>query len=396
MTTWIPVPDGSDFPETNLPYGVFGREPGERRVGVAIGDHVLDLASVIDEPAVRAPSLDALMAAGPGTWASTRARIRDLLASDSSRSRIEPHLHPVDSVRLHLPFTVADYVDFYSSRDHAENLGRIFRPDGEPLTPNWLHLPIGYHGRAGSVVVSGTDVLRPMGQTRPDSTRPPVWGPSRKLDLEVELGFVVGAPSHAGVPLSTGDLEQHVLGAVLVNDWSARDLQSWEYVPLGPMLGKSFATTVSPWVVPMEALTEARIAPPAQDPQPLPYLRPPGWGLDVELSFELNGEVVSSPPFRRIYWTAAQQLAHLTSNGAAVRTGDLFASGTVSGPAEDECGSLIELTEDGSSPLRLADGTTRGYLEDGDTVVLRGSAPGEGGTRIGFGEARGTVCPPKS
>jgi fumarylacetoacetase len=394
-STWIEVPDGTDFPLTNLPYGVFSAGAGERRVGVAIGDHVLDVASVLDLEVLQGPSLDPLLTSGPPTWRDVRARLEDVVTSDKARARVEPHLHPLDVVQLHLPFTVADYVDFYSSRDHAENLGRIFRPDGDALTPNWLHLPIGYHGRAGSVVVSGTDVLRPTGQTRPDRSAPPVWGPTVKLDVEVEVGFVVGAPSVPGVPVPTGEVDEHVFGALLVNDWSARDIQSWEYQPLGPMLGKSFATTVSPWVVPMAALAEARVAAPEQDPAPLPYLQPPGWGLDVELSLDLNGQVLSRPQLRGVYWTVAQQLAHLTSNGAAVRAGDLLATGTVSGPERDRRGSLIELTEDGASPVELDDGQRRGYLEDGDTVVIRGSAPGLDGTRIGFGDARGTVCPAK-
>jgi fumarylacetoacetase len=295
-------------------------------------------------------------------------------------------------VRLRLPFEVADYVDFYSSLDHATNLGRLFRPDSEPLLPNWRSLPVGYHGRSGTVVASGTPIVRPRGQRRGDPT--PVYGPSTRLDIETEVGFVVGVPSKLGTSLSTADFRDHVFGVVLVNDWSARDIQAWEYVPLGPFLGKSFATSISPWVVPLDALEAARIPPPVQEPAPLPYLADvEPWGLDLQLVVTLNGHPVSRPPFAGMYWTPAQQLAHLTANGASVRTGDLYASGTVSGPERDQRGSLIELTWGGAEPLKLPDGSTRVFLEDGDTVSIRASAPGAGGSRIGFGEVTGTILP---
>jgi fumarylacetoacetase len=298
-------------------------------------------------------------------------------------------------VTLHLPVEIADYVDFYSSQHHAENLGRMFRPDSEPLTPNWKHLPIGYHGRAGTVQVSGTPVVRPSGQRKAPTDDAPTFGPSQRLDIEAEVGFVVGTPSELGRPVPLSAFPEHVFGVCLVNDWSARDLQAWEYVPLGPFLGKSFLTSVSPWVVPLAALEAARVAPPARQPQPLPYLDDTGepWGLDLTLEVRLNGELVSCPPFGSLYWTPAQQLAHMTVNGASLRTGDLYASGTVSGPQRDQRGSFIELSWGGTEPLTLSDGSTRTFLEDGDVVTITATAPGPGGTRIAFGEVTGRVEP---
>jgi fumarylacetoacetase len=295
-----------------------------------------------------------------------------------------------ESVQLHLPFTVADYVDFYSSIDHASNVGRMFRPDGEPLLPNWRHLPVGYHGRAGTVVVSGTPIVRPWGQRRPRGSDGPTYGATASLDIEAEVGFVVGVPSPLGSRVSTDDVREHVFGVVLLNDWSARDIQAWEHAPLGPFLGKSFATSISPWVVPLEALDGARVAPPPQDPEPLEYLRcKENWGLDLDLEVVLNGTAISRPPFASMYWTVAQQLAHMTVNGASLRTGDLFASGTVSGPERSQRGSLLELSWNGSDPFGLDDGSTRTFLEDGDEVVIRARAA----NGVGFGEVSGVIRP---
>ncbi|WP_309058220.1 fumarylacetoacetase, partial [Streptomyces sp.] len=297
---------------------------------------------------------------------------------------------------LHLPYEVADYVDFYASEHHATNVGRIFRPDGEPLTPNWKHLPIGYHGRAGTVVVSGTDVVRPSGQRKAPSDAAPVFGPSVKLDIEAEVGFLVGTPSELGRPVPLSDFREHVFGLTLLNDWSARDVQAWEYVPLGPFLGKSFQTSVSAWVTPLEALDAARTAPPARDFPLLPYLDDAGeeepGGFDLRITVEINGEVVAEPPFSTMYWTAAQQLAHMTVNGASLRTGDLYGSGTVSGPEVNQRGSLLELTWNGRDALELAGGK-RTFLEDGDEVVLTAWAPGPDGTRVALGEVRGRIVP---
>ena len=396
--TWLDLPAGTGFGPDNLPYGVFSTGPdGPRRVGVAIGGHVLDV-SRLDVPAADAlatGSLNALMSRGRPTWDALRARLQELLADPAHRTAVEPHLLPREAVTLHLPVEVADYVDFYSSQHHAENLGRMFRPDSAPLTPNWKHLPIGYHGRAGTVQVSGTPVVRPSGQRKAPTDDAPTFGPSQRLDVETEVGFVVGTPSELGRPVPLGDFADHVFGVCLVNDWSARDLQAWEYVPLGPFLGKSFLTSVSPWVVPLAALEAARVAPPARQPQPLPYLDDTGepWGLDLTLEVRLNGELVSCPPFDLMYWTPAQQLAHMTVNGASLRTGDLFASGTVSGPQRDQRGSFIELSWGGTEPLTLSDGSTRTFLEDGDVVTITATAPGPDGARIAFGEVTGRIEP---
>ena len=396
--SWIEVPPGSPFPATNLPYGVFSHDGEAPRVGVALGDDVLDLAPLAAAEGLdgghvfESPSLNPFMALGRPAWSAVRSWLVELLTHEGYRELVESHLVPANEVELHLPFEVADYVDFYSSQHHAENIGRIFRPDGDALTPNWKHLPIGYHGRSGTVVVSGTDVVRPSGQRKAKTDALPSYGSSTRLDIEAEIGFVVGVPSRLGSPVGVGAFRDHVFGVCLVNDWSARDLQAWEYVPLGPFLGKSFATSVSPWVVPLDALDAARIDAPAQDPAVLPYLeRGEPWGLDLRLEVAWNGTVVSHPPFAQMYWTPDQQLAHLTVNGASLRTGDLFASGTISGAAPDERGSFIELSWNGTEPVALADGSTRTFLEDGDEVSITAWAPGAGGTRIGFGEVTGRI-----
>ena len=398
-SSWVQVPEGSHFPVQNLPYGVFARPGQAPRVGVAIGGHVLDLAGLaaaglLEHPGwFAAPALNAFMAAGPAAWHPARARITELLTDPRHRARVEPHLVPRAAVELRLPFEVADYVDFYSSRDHASTVGQIFRPGSPPLPRNWLHLPAGYHGRAGSVVVSGTPVIRPHGQLLTAGAAAPAFGPTQRLDFEAEVGFAVGVGSPQGEPVPAGEFARHAFGFMLVNDWSARDIQSWETQPLGPFLGKSFATSLSPWVVPVAALAAARVPPPRQDPPPLPYLdcaQP--WGLDLSLQIMLNGHVVASPPFRTMYWTPPQQLAHATAGGAPLRTGDLFASGTVSGPGPAERGCLLEMTWDGTRPLRLPDGATRAYLEDGDVVRITATAPGAGGVTIGFGSVEGRVA----
>jgi fumarylacetoacetase len=400
--TWLDLPPGTGFGVPNLAFGIFSIEPaGGPRAGVAIGDQVLDVAAVAGDlrlplrDVLSEPVLNRFLAGGPAAWREARERIADWLTSPAHRGVVQPHLVPLGETRLHLPFAVADYVDFYASRNHAENVGAIFRPGQPPLPRNWLHMPLGYHGRAGSVVVSGTQVTRPNGQRRAPGEDGPSFGPSLRLDFEAEVGFVVGLPSRHGEPVPVDDFEQHVFGACLVNDWSARDIQSFETVPLGPFLGKAFATSVSPWVVPLPALGAARVAPPPRDLLPPPYLRDgqDPWGLDLSLEVRINGCPVSRPPFAAMYWTPAQMLAHLTSGGAPVRTGDLFASGTVSGPGRDQLGCLLELTRDGTEPITLADGSQRAYLEDGDEVVIAATAPGPGGAVIGFGEVRGRVVP---
>jgi fumarylacetoacetase len=395
-TSWVEVPDGSDFPVQNLPYGAFSRGSEPPRIGVAIGDHVLDLSRL---PVPHAedfaePSLNTFMARGRSAWTAVRARLVDLLTDVDHQPDVAPHLVPMADVVLHLPFEVADYVDFYASIDHASTMGRILRPGTEPLTPNWRHLPIGYHGRAGTVVVSGTPIVRPHGQRRAPGENSPSFGPSERLDVEAEIGFVIGAGSRHAEPVPVDRAAEHIFGVVLVNDWSARDIQAWEYVPLGPFLGKSFATSVSPWVVPFDALEAARVAAPVQEPEPFEYLRVDhDWGLAINLETTWNSTVVSRPPFRNMYWTAPQMIAHLTVNGASLRTGDLLASGTVSGAARDQAGSFMELTWNGTEPVTLADGSVRGFLDDGDVVTIRGSAIVDGGVRIGFGEVSGVIQP---
>ena len=368
---------------------------------MALGDHVVDLA-VLEAAGLLGPtdgvfatgSLNPFMARGPSLWKSVRAQLTDVLAAADPPENVHRAMIPLAEVTLHLPFEVADYVDFYSSVHHAENVGRIFRPGSEALTPNWRHLPIGYHGRSGTVVVSGTPIIRPCGQRREPDNPTPTFGPSIRLDIECEVGFVVGVGSIRGRPVPASAFSEHVFGVVLLNDWSARDIQAWESAPLGPFLGKSFATSISPWVIPLAALVDARVPLPEQEPPPLPYLRDvTPWALDLSLSITLNGNVVSRPPFSTMYWSPGQQLAHLTANGASIRTGDLFGSGTVSGPAEGQQGSLLELTWNGTVPLRLHDGSTRAFLEDGDTVSITASAPGPGAVPIGFGSVDGTILP---
>ncbi|MEU1177300.1 fumarylacetoacetase [Streptomyces sp. NPDC005820] len=395
------IAEGDPFGPHNLPYGVFSLPRStERTVGVRLGDHVLDAgaaARALGSPhaaLLARPTLNPLLAAGRALWSEVRRTLTAATTDPAHRTTLEPLLHPLSSVTLHLPFEVADYVDFYASENHARNVGQIFRPDAaDSLTPNWKHLPIGYHGRSGTVIVSGTDVVRPSGQRKGPADPAPVFGPSVRLDIEAEVGFVVGVPSAMGKPVDTAAFRDHVFGLCLLNDWSARDVQAWEYVPLGPFLGKSFATSVSAWITPLEALEEARVAPPARTHPLLPYLddsdaEPAGY--DLRISIAINGHVVSEPPFASMYWTAAQQLAHMTVNGASLRTGDLYGSGTVSGPAPDQRGSLLELTWNGRDALELPAGK-RTFLEDGDEVTLSAWAPGPGGLRVGLGEVSGRI-----
>ena len=390
MTT-IEIPDGSAFGLDNLPYCVFEAPGAAPRVGTRVGDMVIDLAMLLRDDTFAAPALNPFMAQGRARWTAAREQVTELVVAGAGPAAA---VHPLRDVTLLLPFEVSDYVDFYASEHHASNLGRLFRPDAPPLLPNWKHLPVGYHGRAGTVVVSGTDVVRPCGQRKAPGEAAPTFGPSLRLDIEAELGFVVGTGSPLGSPVPVDDFPDHVFGAVLVNDWSARDIQAWEYVPLGPHLGKSFATSVSPWVVPLAALEAARVPLPGQDPEPLPYLRETSpWGLDIDLVIAWNGEEVSRPPYREMYWSPAQMLAHMTVNGASARTGDIYASGTVSGPAPGQRGCLLELSWGGAEPLALPDGSVRTFLEDGDEVTITATAPGAGGTRIGFGEVTGRILP---
>ncbi len=390
MTTTLTVSDDSLFGLENLPYGVFSTLGSSPRVGVRIGDHVVDLAKLLTDEVFAEPSLNAFMTQGYERWVEVRRTLQETLAGKVPDDAV----HDLADVRLHLPVEVADYVDFYASEHHAANLGRLFRPGNpDPLMPNWKHLPVGYHGRAGSIVVSGTDIPRPSGQRKGPDDPAPVFGPSTRLDIEAELGFVVGTGAELGQGIPVDEAERHIFGVVIFNDWSARDIQAWEYVPLGPNLGKSFASTISPWVVPLLALAPAKVDTPVQDPEPLPYLQmKDAWGLDVDLVVTWNGQQVSRPPYREMYWSPAQMLAHMAVNGAPIRTGDLFASGTISGPGKDMRGAFIELTWGGAEPV-IVNGEERTFLEDGDEVVIAASAPGESGRRIGLGDARGRIVP---
>lgn len=410
---------GCGFPLDNLPFCGFQTDGGEQHLGVGIGDSILDLAELARSgemgsvsPALRQAceqaTLNELMACGREQTTQLRDMLRDKLGEDApqiSVAAVKRFLRPTSSARFCVPVAVGDYTDFYASIHHATNVGKLFRPD-QPLMPNYKWVPIGYHGRASSIVVSGTPVRRPSGQTKPPSADAPTFGPSRQMDYELELGVYVGAGNVLGYPIGIDEAEQHIFGVSLVNDWSARDIQAWEYQPLGPFLGKSFATSISPWVVTLDALEPYRVAGPAQDPPPLPYLQTAdAWNYDVDLRVELQtagmresgaAEIVSRTNFRHMYWNMAQQLAHASVNGTAIRPGDLYASGTISGNDPASYGSFIELTWRGAKPLQLKDGEQRGFLVDGDTVTLRGSAHAPGKPRIGFGKVTGTILPAPS
>ncbi|HEU5271958.1 MAG TPA: fumarylacetoacetase [Jatrophihabitans sp.] len=394
--SWLQLAADEPFGVQTLPYGVLdtqdGPQPAVRIAGSALPLRAATELLLPEQAGLfTGGSLDAFLAAGPAAWQAVRSALTSWFTRTQYRDRIEPLLLPLAGSRSLLPFTVADYVDFYASEHHASNVGRIFRPGQPPLTPNWKHLPIGYHGRAGTVVVSGTGVRRPNGQRKVGDAVE--FGRSLRLDIEAEVGFVVGPGADQPVPVA--DFDRHVFGLVLLNDWSARDIQAWEYVPLGPFLGKSFATSVSAWITPLAALQDARIPPVPRDPAPLPYLDDSGaaWNLDLRLEVRLNGELISRPPYAGMYWTPAQMLAHLTVNGATLRTGDLFASGTVSGPEPDQRGSLLELCWGGAEPITLSDGSVRTFLEDGDEVTITATAPGPDGSRVGIAEVTGRILP---
>ncbi|MBV8284965.1 MAG: fumarylacetoacetase [Candidatus Eremiobacteraeota bacterium] len=416
LESWIPVAPNGDFPIQNLPLGIFSRAGSAPRIGVAIGDRILDvraaaeagLVDVCDRPLLCAPTLNGLFGAGRQTQRILRDRLSALLRAggDSAlrEARTDALLVPAGGVTMHLPLDIGDYVDFYSSIEHATNLGKLLRPDSEPLLPNWRWIPIGYHGRSATVVVDGTPIVRPSGQRKPPSAAKPEFAPTAMLDIELEMGFFTGRGNQLGRPIRVAHALEHVAGLVLVNDWSARDIQAWEYQPLGPFLGKSFATTISPWVVTLDALEPFRLEGPRQEPPPLEYLSgAPACTYAIDLAVELQTSQmraekaaafeISRTTFARMYWSVAQQLAHATSNGALTRTGDLFASGTISGPDPGTYGSLIELTWRGERPIELPNGETRTFLQDGDEVTLRGWCERRGARRIGFGAARGRIVP---
>jgi fumarylacetoacetase len=440
LGSWVPGADGSGFGIEHLPYGVVRRPEGPPRPAVRIGEHALELALLAEAGLLAAaeremetggsgagtaapggtlagaltqPSLNGLLELGTGAWSALRARLVELLDAEHPELRDSElagdALVPLSEVEMVLPVEVGDYVDFYSSLEHASNVGRLVRPEGDPLFPNWRHLPVGYHGRSGTVVVSGTPIPRPAGQLPPEAPdAPPGFGPEPRLDFELELGFLTGPGPAAGEPIPAAAAAEHIFGFCLVNDWSARSIQVWEYQPLGPFLGKSFATSIAPWITPLEALEPFRVPGPEQEPASLDYLRTAEpWALDLELEVALAprgtgggdggegaGEVISRTNARGLYWSCAQQLAHATVNGATARAGDLFASGTISGPEPGTQGCLLELTRAGTEPLTLADGSERAFLEDGDEVILRGAgAPGDGRPPLTLAEARGRIEP---
>lgn len=414
LQSFIPVTPDSHFPIQNLPYGVYSTAANPRpRVGVAIGDYILDLSYMsqhglfgidqLDQSDVFAQgSLNAFMALGKTVWQQARAALQKQLAVggalDADAHRQAAFVQQSEAT-MHLPYEIGDYTDFYSSKEHATNVGSMFRDPDNALLPNWLHLPVAYHGRASSVIISGTPIHRPHGQTKADNAPAPSFGPCRLMDFELEMGYFIGRGNDFGAPIPVAEAAEYVFGLVLVNDWSARDIQKWEYVPLGPFLAKNVGTTISPWVVTMGALAAFQVEGPQQDPTPLPYLQTSGpQAYDIQLEVLLQSEQMDQPAviarsnFKHMYWNIAQQVAHHTITGCNLRAGDLLASGTISGPTPDSYGSMLELTWRGTEPITLPDGTQRKFLQDGDTLILTGYCQGDG-YRIGFGEARGTLLP---
>lgn len=411
MPTWLSIPENTDFSIHNLPFGIFSTAQNPtKRVGVAIGEHILDLLEIqkagffnslnLPTEIFEKEFLNHFIGLGKATTNGVRAILQELLKSDTSplASHVGKVLTAQKDAQMHLPIQIGDYTDFYSSIEHATNVGIMFRDPANALLPNWKHLPVGYHGRASSIVISGTNITRPCGQTKADADALPTFRASTQVDFELEVAFVVGKETKLGEPISTKDAEDYIFGLVLFNDWSARDIQKWEYVPLGPFLGKNFGSTISAWVVPLEALEPFRVATPIQEPAVLPYLAYEGlknYDLQLEVSIqpkEAEETVVSKSNFKYMYWNMVQQLAHHTVNGCNVRIGDMCASGTISGSTPDSYGSMLELAWKGTKPLKMKNGTTRTFLQDYDTVIVRGFCEKDG-IRVGFGEARGTILP---
>ncbi|MCA6073868.1 fumarylacetoacetase [Fulvivirga sedimenti] len=413
LKSWVEVPEHSDFPIQNLPFGIFQTEYLEPGAGVAIGDYVLDLTYLHEGgflDGLRLPqgifnqsSLNDFIAQGKRITNAVRLRIMDLLQADNpllrdNKTAVEMALIHRDEVEMLMPVKVGNYTDFYSSKEHATNVGTMFRDPENALLPNWKHLPVGYHGRASSIIPSGIPIHRPHGQTKPPEADKPVFGPSKRLDFELEMAFVTGRENPLGTPVPTTDAEDYIFGFVLFNDWSARDIQVWEYVPLGPFLAKNFASSISPWIVTLEALDSFRTEGPKQDSPVLPYLSFEGMhNFDIQLEVSIKPEnssetVVCRSNFRHMYWNVCQQLAHHTINGCNIQVGDMYASGTISGPTEDSYGSMLELAWKGTRPVTMNDGSKRVFIEDGDEVIMRGYAKKDG-LRIGFGEVRTRVLP---
>jgi fumarylacetoacetase len=413
LSSWIAVPSDSDFPIQNIPFGVFQTAEKSPRVATIIGDTLIDLAELakagyfsdveVDTTVFSQSCINDFMALGKKAARAVRDRISDLFEKNNTDLAGDTQvlanvLHNTNEVEMLLPVRVGDYTDFYSSREHATNVGTMFRDPANALLPNWLHLPVGYHGRASSIVVSGTEIHRPKGQQRPDDSQPPVYGPCKLLDFELEMAFIIGQPTKMGQSISTAEADDYIFGLALFNDWSARDIQKWEYIPLGPFLAKSFASTISPWIVTLDALEPFRTEGYEQDPAVLPYLEYEGKkNYDIKLEVAIQPEageakVVCNSNFKHMYWTMTQQLAHHTINGCNVNVGDMCASGTISGPTPDSYGSMLEISWRGTKPVDMPDGTQRRFINDGDTVVMKGWGEANG-LRIGFGECTGKLLP---
>ncbi len=413
MNSWIPIDKDSDFSLHNIPFGVFKMKGSKPRVGTRIGNKVIDLwvlaengffkETGVDESVFKKRSLNPFIRQGKKITSAVRKQLIYLFTEENksvfkNEALLKSMLHNANEVEMLMPVKVGDYTDFYSSIDHATNVGKMFRDPANALLPNWKHLPVGYHGRASSIVVSGTPVHRPQGQMKPADSESPVFGPCKLLDFELELAFVIGRKTKMGSTVSTEKADDYIFGFVLFNDWSARDIQTWEYVPLGPFLAKNFASSVSPWIVTLEALEPFRVAGYKQEPAVLPYLEYKGnKNLDINLEVSIKPEkseetVVSKSNYKYMYWTAEQQLAHHTVNGCNINVGDLMASGTISGPEETSFGSMLEITWRGTKPVKMKDGTERKFINDGDTVIMKGYAEKDG-VRVGFGEVSGKVLP---
>jgi len=409
MPSWVETANdpACQFPLNNLPYGVFSPSGGNPRCGVAIGDFVLDVTALeksgllplADSLLLSTPAWNPVMSAGATVWERLRTLLIGHLTQDSgTKDQIEPHLYPLSGATLHMPFNVSEYTDFYAGRQHAENMGAILR-GGPELPANWLHIPIGYNGRASSVVVSGTAIRRPLGQLKAPDAEAPVFGPTKRLDIELEMGAIVGTPSAFGDPITTDQADKMIFGYVLLNDWSARDIQAWEYQPLGPFQGKAFGTSISPWIVTKAALEPFRTAVPTRTKELLPYLdesKPGLYNIELEVLMQPKGAArpttVSRTNYSRMYYSSAQQLTQHAVGGCGMNSGDLLGSGTISGPTREEYGSLMELSWAGREPFTLDTGETRGFIEDGDTLTLKGACKGDGFT-IGFGSCEGTILP---
>ncbi|MBG49446.1 MAG: fumarylacetoacetase [Pseudozobellia sp.] len=411
--TWLPVADNSDFPIQNIPFGVFLTRDDIITIGTRIGDYAIDLGALhqlgyfkdipLTDDIFLQDTLNDFISDGQKTWRAVRNRISNIfeISNDelkNNKDHKDVVLFAMNEIEMQLPVQIGDYTDFYSSKEHATNVGSMFRDPENALLPNWLHLPVGYHGRSSTIIPSGTPIRRPVGQTIPKEAEKPVFGPSKLVDFELEMAFITTDANVLGEPIPVHEAEDYIFGLVLFNDWSARDIQKWEYVPLGPFLAKSFASTISPWIVTLDALEPFRVDSPSQEPEPLPYLQLNGkHSFDISLEVDLitndeSATTVTKSNFKYMYWTMAQQLAHHTINGCKINSGDMMGSGTISGPTPDSYGSMLELSWQGKNPVKLNDGSERRFVEDNDTVVLRGYCKNSS-VRIGFGEAATKLLP---